>query len=144
MSNATTTVNSTEATATVEKHIPSRINVEEPMAFEGTTENMLVTSLDLMETVNGLFRSAFKDYAGCSFNVNNNMALADPSLVSSLTPDGYLLDVPAHAIYINLYFKENPDTRNDGFTMLRRIGDTATGETNMLSRVNSVFGTARR
>ena len=55
----------------------SVIQVQEPEPFEAIAESKYITSNDFCKLVSELFKSAFADYEGCTFNVGNG---GEPSI----------------------------------------------------------------
>ena len=122
MSNATERVNEMEAPATV-KPVNAKVTTDrrpgapeyeisvDPIEFESTVGSKLITTLQLGEIINGLFRPFFKDYVGCNIQfttlsvpMNNAMGMngfVDPGLPQQHMV-GYV-DVPRFEV--ELYFQ---------------------------------------
>lgn len=142
-------------TATQEDHVPASINVPSPKAFLSTTESKLMTTMEVMEHINSLLRPVLREYVGCSIMMNNAImgGPIEPSMVRSLTPEGFMLDVPAQALYVNLYFRPNA-SEDSGIVNLvdvaerarqkstekKKAADNGDYKTLDLGRIDTVFG----
>lgn len=78
-----------------------KIVLTEPKKFEGDMKTNIISSIEMADIISSLFSSVFNDYYGCNVRVNDGHA--SPVVTNSL---------PYGAIYVDLYFKDQPAQEN--------------------------------
>lgn len=80
--------------------------VADPIDFEATTGTKLITTFDLADKINGMFRPIFKDYSGCNICLHTiNLPAPNANGANGVVgPDHQVTLVQTTKLEVDLYF----------------------------------------
>ena len=120
-----------EIKATKTEETKAKINLNEHAPFGGNMKCNLMSSMEMAEIVSSLFGGVFRDYAGCKIRINDGRGL--PAVVNT---------IPAGALYVDLYFKDQSADKSDKIATLSVHGKKDDDKKTSLSeRYTRVMGT---